>query len=65
MEESESESFGKPFFLPGIENSGCDYEALRIAWENLDAIIAGARISEEELMEDFKKLCSESRQRKL
>jgi antitoxin (DNA-binding transcriptional repressor) of toxin-antitoxin stability system len=36
-------------------------EAFRIAGEKLDAMIAAAGTSEEELMEDFKKLRRESR----
>ena len=39
-------------------------EALRIAGEKLDALIAAAGTNEEELMEDFKKLRRERRQLK-
>ena len=39
-------------------------EALRIAGEKLDALIAAAGTNEEELMEDFKKLRRERRQQK-
>jgi hypothetical protein len=41
-----------------------DLDALRVAGERLDAMIAAAGSSEEELMEDFKKLRRESRRQK-
>jgi hypothetical protein len=41
-----------------------DLEAFRLAGEKLDAMIVAAGTSEEELMEDFKKLRREERQRK-
>ena len=44
--------------------SQADLEALRAAGEKLDAMIAAAGTSEEELMEDFKRLRLESRRRK-
>jgi hypothetical protein len=44
--------------------SKADLEAFRIAGEKLDALIAAAGTSEEELMEDFKKLRRERRQEK-
>ncbi len=44
--------------------SQADLEALRAAGEKLDAMIAAAGTSEEELMEDFKKLRRESRRPK-
>jgi hypothetical protein len=44
--------------------SKADLEAFRIAGEKLDAMIAAAGTSEEELMEDFKKLRRESRKQK-
>jgi hypothetical protein len=44
--------------------SKADLEAFRIAGEKLDALIAAAGTSEEELMEDFKKLRRERRQQK-
>ena len=44
--------------------SQADLEALRAAGEKLDAMIAAAGTSEEELMEDFKKLRRESRKPK-
>jgi hypothetical protein len=45
--------------------SQADLEALRAAGEKLDAMIAAAGTSEEELMEDFKQLRQESRKRKV
>ena len=45
--------------------SQADLEALRAAGEKLDAMIATAGTSEEELMEDFKRLRQESRKRKV
>jgi antitoxin (DNA-binding transcriptional repressor) of toxin-antitoxin stability system len=44
--------------------SQADLEALRVAGEKLDAIIAAAGSSEEELMGDFKKLRREDHRRK-
>jgi hypothetical protein len=44
--------------------SQADLEALRAAGEKLDAMIAAAGTSEEELMEDFKRLRQESRRQK-
>ena len=44
--------------------SQADLEALRVAGEKLDAMIAAAGTSEEELMEDFKRLRRESRKQK-
>jgi hypothetical protein len=44
--------------------SQADLEALRAAGEKLDAMIAAAGTSEEELMEDFKRLRQDSRERK-
>ena len=44
--------------------SQADLEALRVAGEKLDALIAAAGTSEEELMEDFKRLRRESRKQK-
>ena len=44
--------------------SQADLEALRAAGEKLDAMIAAAGTSEEELMEDFKRLRQESRKQK-
>ena len=41
--------------------SQAQLEAFRVAGEKLDAMIAAAGTSEEELMEDFKKLRRESR----
>ncbi len=41
--------------------SQADLEALRAAGEKLDALIAAAGTSEEELMEDFKKIRRASR----
>ena len=41
--------------------SQADLEALRVAGEKLDALITAAGTSEEELMEDFKRLRRESR----
>jgi hypothetical protein len=41
--------------------SQADIEAFRIAGEKLDAMIAAAGTSEEELMEDFKRLRRERR----
>ena len=41
--------------------SQADLEALRVAGERLDALIAAAGTSEEELMEDFKRLRREGR----
>jgi hypothetical protein len=40
-----------------------DLDALLVAGERLDALIAAAGTNEEELMEDFKRLRSERRQR--
>ena len=45
--------------------SQADLEALRAAGEKLDAMIAAAGTSEEELMEDFKRLRQESRKQKI
>ena len=45
--------------------SQADLEALRAAGEKLDAMIAAAGTSENELMEDFKRLRQESRKRKV
>jgi len=44
--------------------SQADLEALRVAGEQLDALITAAGTSEEELMEDFKRLRRESRMKK-
>lgn len=44
--------------------SQADLEALRLAGETLDAMIAAAATSEEELMEDFKRLRRQSRKQK-
>jgi hypothetical protein len=44
--------------------SQADLEALRAAGEKLDAMIAAAGASEEELMGDFKKLHRENRRQK-
>ena len=44
--------------------SQADLEALRAAGEKLDAMIAAAGTSEEELMEDFKRLRQENRKQK-
>ena len=44
--------------------SQADLETLRAAGEKLDAMIATAGTSEEELMEDFKRLRQESRKQK-
>jgi hypothetical protein len=44
--------------------SQADLEALRAAGEKLDAMIAAAGTSEQELMEDFKRLRQESRKQK-
>ena len=44
--------------------SQAQLEAFRVAGEKLDAMIAAAGTSEEELMEDFKKLRREKRQQK-
>jgi len=44
--------------------SQADLEALRAAGEKLDAMIATAGTSEEELMEDFKRLRQEKRKQK-
>ena len=44
--------------------SQADLEALRAAGEKLDAMIAAAGSSEEELMDDFKRLRRESRKPK-
>jgi hypothetical protein len=41
--------------------SQADLEALRVAGEKLDALIAAAGTTEEEMMEDFKRLRRESR----
>jgi hypothetical protein len=52
-------------FLPTRPKpSQSDLEALRIAGEKIDAMIVAAGTSEEELMEDFKKLRRESRMQK-
>jgi len=52
-------------FLPTRPKpSKADLEAFRIAGEKLDALIAAAGTSEEELMEDFKRLRRERRQQK-
>jgi hypothetical protein len=52
-------------FLPTRPKpSQADLEALRIAGEKIDAMIAAAGTSEEELMEDFKRLRRESRMQK-
>jgi hypothetical protein len=45
--------------------SQAEVEALRVAGEKLDALIAAAGTSEEELMEDFKKLRRESRKQRV
>ena len=45
--------------------SQADLEALRAAGEKLDAMIAAAGTSGEELMEDFKRLRQESRKQKV
>jgi hypothetical protein len=45
--------------------SQADLEALRAAGEKLDAMIAAAGTSEEELMEDFKRLRQENRKQKV
>ena len=47
------------------KTSQADLEALRAAGEKLDAMIAAAGTSENELMEDFKRLRQESRKRKV
>jgi len=44
--------------------SQAEVEALRVAGEKLDALIAAAGTSEEELMEDFKKLRRQSRKQR-
>jgi len=44
--------------------SQAQLEAFRVAGEKLDAMIAAAGTSEEELMEDFKRLRREKRQQK-
>jgi hypothetical protein len=44
--------------------SKADLEAFRAAGEKLDAMIVAAGTSEEELMEDFKKLRQEKRRQK-
>jgi antitoxin (DNA-binding transcriptional repressor) of toxin-antitoxin stability system len=44
--------------------SKADLEALRLAGEKLDAMITAAGTSEEELMEDFKRLRRERRAQK-
>jgi hypothetical protein len=44
--------------------SQADLEALRVAGEQLDALILAAGTSEEELMEDFKRLRREGRKQK-
>jgi antitoxin (DNA-binding transcriptional repressor) of toxin-antitoxin stability system len=44
--------------------SQADLEAFRVAGEKLDALIAAAGTSEEELMEDFKRLRRERRKQK-
>ena len=44
--------------------SQADLEALRVAGEKLDALITAAGTSEEELMEDFKRLRREKRAQK-
>jgi hypothetical protein len=44
--------------------SQADLEALRIAGEKMQALIAAAGTTEEELMEDFKKLRRERRTKK-
>jgi len=44
--------------------SQAQLEAFRVAGEKLDAMIAAAGTSEEELMEDFKKLRRDKRQQK-
>lgn len=44
--------------------SQAELEALRVAGEKLDAMIAAAGTSEEEMMEDFKRLRRESRKQK-
>jgi hypothetical protein len=44
--------------------SQADLEAFRLAGEKLDAMIAAAGTSEEELMEDFKRLRRERRKQK-
>ena len=44
--------------------SQADLEAFRFAGEKLDALIAAAGTSEEELMEDFKRLRRERRKQK-
>ncbi len=44
--------------------SQADLEALRVAGEKLDAMIAAAGTSEEELLEDFKRLRRESRKQR-
>ena len=52
-------------FLPTRPKpSQADLEALRIAGEKIDAMIVAAGTSEEELMEDFKRLRRESRMQK-
>jgi antitoxin (DNA-binding transcriptional repressor) of toxin-antitoxin stability system len=43
--------------------SQAELEALRVAGEKLDALIAAAGTDEEELMEDFKRLRREKRNR--
>jgi hypothetical protein len=44
--------------------SAAELEALRIAGEKLDELIAAAGTSEDELMEDFKQLRREARKQK-
>jgi hypothetical protein len=52
-------------YLPTLPKpSQADLEALRAAGEKLDAMIAAAGTSEEELMEDFKNLRRANRKQK-
>jgi hypothetical protein len=44
--------------------SAADMEALRVAGERLDQMIAAAGTSEDELMEDFRRLRREARKQK-
>ena len=53
------------FFVPAPrKRSEADLEALRAAGEQLDALIAAAETSEDELVEDFKKARSKRRKTK-
>ena len=53
------------FYLPArLKRSEADLGALRRAGEQLDALIAAAGATEDELMEDFKQLRRQARQAK-